>query len=93
MFEELSHRWKEETSTPSTDFMAIVMNSTYQRIISLGWDAVPLILAELTIQPDYWGWALEAITGENPVPPEAEGDIEQIGSAWLQWGRANHLIA
>jgi hypothetical protein len=40
----------------------------------------------------FWFPALNAITGENPTPEAAEGDIERMIGAWLQWGRANGLI-
>jgi hypothetical protein len=92
MFRMLAGEWKEQTRTASSDFMAIVMNRSYQRIISLGYDAVPLIMAELVSEPDHWGWALQAITGVNPVPEEADGDIDAIANAWLNWGRNNLLI-
>jgi hypothetical protein len=49
--------------------------------------AVPLILAELRRETDHWFWALEAITGENPVPNEVAGDVEATAAAWLRWGR------
>jgi hypothetical protein len=54
---------------------------------------VPAILAELQRSPGHWGPALSAITGERPVPNEAEGDVEAITEAWLDWGRAHGLVA
>jgi len=39
-------------------------------MIGLGWPVVPLILEELNREPNQWFWALEAITEQNPVPPE-----------------------
>lgn len=93
MFRMLSAEWKKQTRTSASDFTTIVMNSSYQRIISLGYDALPLIMAELARESDHWGWALQAITGVNPVPEDAEGDIDAIANAWLGWGRNNLLIA
>jgi hypothetical protein len=87
-FRTLAARWVKETTTSSSSFQDIVINSAYQGIIGLGPQAVPLILEELQRAPDHWGWALEAITGENPVPPEAAGDVDAIARAWLRWGRA-----
>ncbi len=65
----------------------MTMLSEYQQIIGLGSSVIPLILEDLAKEPDHWGWALEAITGENPVPEEAAGDITAIADAWLAWGR------
>ena len=64
----------------------------YQRIIGMGWSAVPLILEELRREPDQWFWALEAITEENPVPPDAAGQVRRSAEAWVQWGRDRGLV-
>lgn len=32
--------------------------------------------------PDHWFWALEMITGADPVPVEAYGDTVQMAQAW-----------
>lgn len=64
----------------------------YSKIIGLGLAAVPLILDELQQQPDHWFWALEAITGENPVSKDDVGDIEASTSAWIHWGRENGYL-
>ncbi len=69
------------------------MLDPYQRIIGMGWDAVPLILEELRREPDQWFWALEKITDENPVPPEAAGRVRQMAQAWVEWGQKQGLIA
>jgi hypothetical protein len=92
-FREYAQRWKAETDSVDATLTSMILNPSYQRIIALGWDAVPLILAEYRRQPDHWGWALEMITGENPVPADAEGDVEAIGAAWIAWGRARGLTA
>jgi hypothetical protein len=63
----------------------------YQKIIGMGEDAVPLILAELKSEgddPDQWFWALIAITEENPVKPEDQGNFRKMAQAWFQWAEA-----
>ncbi len=60
---------------------------SYQRIIGLGPNAIPLILRELHDEPDHWFWALAALTGENPTGQEAAGNVDGMREAWLQWGR------
>lgn len=85
-FDQLVEEWREATRFISslTDMMT---HPAYQRIIGMGAAAVPLLLEELRHQPDHWFWALQSITGENPVPEEARGDIEGMGAAWLSWGQ------
>ena len=58
----------------------MAMLQPYQRIIGLGMPVVPLILEELNREPNQWFWALEAITGQNPVPPEALGKVRNDGT-------------
>ena len=57
----------------------------------MGRPAVPLILDELRREPGQWFWALEAITDENPVPPDAMGKVREMARAWIEpaRGRAN----
>ena len=64
----------------------------YQRIIGMGPPAVPLILRELHREPDQWFWALEAISEENPVPPEAAGTVREMARAWIEWGKRQGLL-
>ena len=91
-FQQLRNEWKTQSRYLSnTAQMAMLW--PYQRIIGLGSIAVPLILAELRLETDHWFWALEAITGENPVPAEAAGNVRVAADAWLRWGRDKGLVA
>jgi hypothetical protein len=65
----------------------MVLLPSYQRIIGLGSGAIPLLLAELERKPDHWFWALQAITGEDPVPAASRGNLIEMSAAWLAWGR------
>jgi len=90
-FQEYKKDWVSKTRHLSnTAQMALVFS--YQRIIGLGPAVVPLILIELQKETDHWFWALEAITGENPVSKDDAGDMEASAEAWIKWGKANgHL--
>jgi hypothetical protein len=70
----------------------MAMLRPYQRIVGMGTAAVPLILEELKREPDQWFWALESITEENPVPPEAAGRVRAMAEAWLRWGRERGVL-
>jgi hypothetical protein len=84
-FRRLAQEWKEQSRYLSNTAQ-MVMLKPYQRIIGLGLPAVPLILEELQREPDQWFWALESITEQDPVPPEAKGKIRLMAQAWIDWG-------
>ena len=91
-FRELRDDWKSKTRHLSnTAQIALVFS--YQKIIGMGPDVVPLILSELEKEPDHWFWALEAITDENPVAESDAGDVEASARVWVQWGRDKGLLA
>jgi hypothetical protein len=90
LFRELVRQWKEDTiSLSSTEDMAL--HPAYQRIIGMGPAALPWILEELQTEPDYWFWALRAITGQDPVCPAERGQMAQMTRSWLDWGRQHRL--
>ena len=90
-FLELSKEWKSKTRHLS-NVAQISLVFPYQKIIGMGPSVVPLILQELEKEPDHWFWALEAITGENPVTPIEAGDIEASAKAWIRWGKQNGFL-
>ncbi len=85
-FDCLAAAWRENRG-PTSSLTEMAMRPEYQRIIGMGHEAVPLLLEELQKAPDHWFWALVAITGEDPVPPEHKGKLSEMTKAWLQWGR------
>jgi hypothetical protein len=83
-FQELVRQWKAATLLlSSTTDMA--MHPAYQQIIGMGPVALPLLIEELRREPDHWFWALQAITGVNPVPAQDRGDTTRMTQAWLAW--------
>jgi hypothetical protein len=87
-FQELVRKWKGERG-PTSSAAKMAAHPAYREIVSLGRDAVPLLLAELEREPDHWFLALHEITGAEPVPKESRGRLEEMAAAWLKWGRAN----
>jgi hypothetical protein len=86
-FQELSKEWKKERGASSSITKAI-MAPSYHAIMGMGEPVVPLIMAQLRAEgddPDQWFWALECITGENPIKPEDQGDSVKMAQAWLAW--------
>jgi hypothetical protein len=85
-FRRLADAWRAETAYLSSS-TAIFEHPAYQEIIQMGPEAIPLLLRELSADPDHWAWALTSITGENPVPPADRGNLPRMTEAWLRWGR------
>jgi hypothetical protein len=92
MFQRLRAQWEHECGI-SSSLTKIVLAPSYQRIIALGPKAIPLILRQLELEgddPDWWFWALEMLTGHDPVPENARGNTVAMAEAWLEWGKREH---
>jgi hypothetical protein len=90
-FQRLAAEWKEQTRFLSNSAQ-MAMLKPYQRIIGMGPPVVPFILDELRREPDQWFWALESITEQNPVPPEAMGKVRLMAQAWVLWGEQQGML-
>jgi hypothetical protein len=91
-FARLASQWKSESIHMSNTTQMAMLRS-YQRIIGMGPPAIPLILEEPKRHRDHWFWALEMITGENPIPKEAVGKVEEMARAWIEWGVQQGLVS
>ena len=85
-FMKLANQWRSETKHMSL-MSDMILHTAYQQIIGMGTNAVPLILEELSREPEHWFWALRSITGANPIKPEDRGRVRKMAEAWLDWGR------
>jgi hypothetical protein len=92
-FKNFTLTWQTETRFLSSP-AEIAMNKSYQAIVGMGEKALPLIFEEMQCRPHHWFWALEAITGINPVPKEHRGNLELMTNDWLEWGQTwGHVTA
>ncbi len=91
-FNNLKSKWISETQFISS-LTDVYMNPSYQKIISLGPSVLPYILHELKKEPNWWFWALEVLTDENPVNPEHLGDIQAMTADWLSWAGSKHYLS
>jgi len=48
---------------------------------------VPYLLRDLEDNHTHWFCALREITGVNPVPAAAAGNIARMAEAWLSWAK------
>jgi hypothetical protein len=90
-FYHLAEQWKAQSRYLSS-LHEMVLHPAYQQIIGMGKEALRFLFQELKRQPDHWFWALHAITGEDPVPPEEKGNLEAMTRRWLGWGVENGWI-
>jgi hypothetical protein len=81
-FNQLVESWRNETGWLSS-VQQKVMHASYQRIIGMGPEALPLIFEQLRDRTEYWFWALAAITGEDPATGRQK--MAAARSAWLSW--------
>jgi hypothetical protein len=85
-FGRLVAAWHRETDYLSSMAEAAA-HPAYQEIIGLGPDVVPLLLRDLEAKHTHWFSALREITGAQPVPRAAAGDIPRMVEAWLTWAK------
>jgi len=86
-FRNLASQWRVERGATSS-ITAAAMCDAYQKIIGMGPDAIPLIIAQMQSEgddPDQWFWALQVLTGVDPVAEEDRGDYVKMAAAWIAW--------
>ncbi len=91
-FRYLTGQWHEERgiSSSTTEVSAC---PSYQKIIAMGKNVMPLILNKLESEgdePDMWFWALRVISDEDPVAEKDRGNVKAMAAAWLRWGREQY---
>lgn len=92
-FAQLVKHWHIERGITSS-LSEMVLCPSYLEIIGMGEKALSLILAQIRYEgddPDHWFTALEAITGEDPVPEDAYGDTVKMAEVWLSWAEENNV--
>jgi hypothetical protein len=91
IFQHHQNIWKDETmfSSSSDD---IINNSSYQEIIGYGRDMLPFILLDLKETKSHWFYALQQMTGENPIKTNHRGYISKMVEDWLIWAEKNNIV-
>ena len=87
-FRRLAAVWHRDTGFLSSMSEAS-SHPAYQEIIRLGPDVIPLLLRDMEENHTHWFAALHAITGAQPIPKAAAGNIPKMVEAWLRWARDN----
>ena len=90
-FNSLAKQWKRETAIVG-HLSKIVMHPSYQRIMAMGPDVIPLILQEMSQESAHWFWALHNLVPAGEDPAEGTTTIRDARRAWLDWGKKNNLL-
>lgn len=87
-FHRLAAAWHKAVAHHSS---TTVRNNhpAYQEIISMGPEVVPLLLRDMEKNHTHWFFALRQITGADPIPQSAAGNIPKMTEAWLHWAKDN----
>ena len=85
-FRRLADQWLDDIQNVSS-ITEMVCHEAHLQIIAMGKPVLPLIFSELERMPNHWFIALRAITGNDPVSPDQEGDLYAMRSAWLEWAQ------
>lgn len=85
-FRRLAAAWHKAVAHHSS---TTVRNNhpAYREIIALGPEVLPFLLRDLEENHTHWFYALREITGANPIPENAAGNIPLLAEAWLRWAR------
>jgi hypothetical protein len=80
-----ANKWEQETMHLSSTARR-VLHPSYQAIMGMGPEVVPILLRDMKQTRRSWFWALRHITGVNPVDPIDVGNVDKMISAWIEWG-------
>lgn len=77
--------WSEDTAVLSST-TEIINHRCYKQIIDMGEEVVPLLIFGVNLGEWFLGHAIYKITGENPVPEEHRGNMQEVANDWVKWG-------
>ena len=86
-FDELKREWSDDVAGYSV-IQQMVAHPAHLKILALGRNVLPLVLREFAENGGHWLPALQALTGENPVPREEWGDMRAARKRWRKWGES-----
>jgi hypothetical protein len=91
-FQEQADKWERETAFLSATPM-IVMHESYQAIMSMGPDVVPILLRDMQKTRRHWFWALRHLEPDaDPIRSKDHGNVDKMIEAWVEWGRMKGKI-
>jgi hypothetical protein len=85
-FHRLACAWEKAVAHHSSTTLRN-NHPAYREVIGLGAAVVPLLLRDMEARQTHWFGALREITGANPVPKSAAGNVPLIIETWLAWAK------
>jgi hypothetical protein len=76
--------WLNEIKSSSSSD-TIYNNENYKKIVAMGYNAVPFIMNQLRINPEYLYKALAEISGHPVIKPENKGDFKKMTEDCIEW--------
>ena len=83
VFNELYAQWREQIKFKS--FIGNSIDLYHEKIVQLGYGAVPFIIKKLRTESAHLFIALNRITGKNPVKKENMGKVSKMAEDWIKW--------
>lgn len=90
-FYRLLDKWRAET-LHSSFFQQKIEHPSFRQIVEIGRPTIPLILDDLRVTPSFLFFALQLITGDNPVPPHLRGNVRAAVDMWIEWGNRQGIV-
>jgi hypothetical protein len=90
-FYALVRLWRKDTTAVSVDSRKRE-HPAYRQIVAMGVAVLPFLLRELERMSAHFDMALQEITGANPVPTNARGDMNRVRKAWLRWAKDHNIV-
>ena len=85
-FKYHADKWEQETSHLSSP-TRMIAHPSYQEIVAMGDEVVPLLIRDMQETGRTWFWALTSLTKANPVDPRDAGKVKRMIDAWVKWGK------
>lgn len=83
-FLKLRKEWFDDTAHLSSPIQS-AKHPAYQQVIGMGPKVVPFLIQDQLENGTHWFWALQSITGENPIQENHRGNIEKMANDWNRW--------
>ena len=90
-FSRLADEWSRTTAHISS-VNDLINDSSYQKIITMGWAVIPYLLNDLEQNQRFWYPALAAITGLRPFDNRDASNYRRMTDAWIRWGKRKGII-
>lgn len=90
-FESLKEDWLAGIRFDS-GYHNLVNHPSYLKIISMGEIIIPILVRDMINNRIPWFYALEDITGEDPIREESIGRLDELIQDWTDWAEENSYV-